>query len=71
MLSRYFYVNIDRGISAPGHGREVVDVRNSVGKRFLFQLKPTVQLPGAKGYGTWVLIYTVTHTYDIGLSREF
>ena len=35
------YVIIDHGISAPGHGIEVVDCLNATEKRFLFQLMCT------------------------------
>ena len=37
MLSQAFYVIIDRGISAPGHVKEVVYGLNDIAKRFLFQ----------------------------------
>ena len=52
MLSQAFSVIIDRGISAPVHGREVIDGLNSIDKRFLIQFISTVQLMGAKGYDT-------------------
>ena len=52
MLSQAFYVIVDRGISAPENGREVVDGLNAIGKSFLSQLMANVQLPGAKGYDT-------------------
>ena len=47
MLSQIFSVIIDPSVSAPGHGREVVDGLNITYIRFLFQLMSTVQLPGA------------------------
>ena len=43
-----FYAFIDRGISAPGHGREVVDFINAIYKSFFFQFISTVKLPGEK-----------------------
>ena len=58
MLSQAFSVIIDRGISAPRHIREVVDE---------LQLIPTVQLPGAKGYHTQVIMHTGTHTSYVHL----
>ena len=36
---------IDRGISAPGHVKEVVDGLNAIDKRYIYQLMPNVQLP--------------------------
>ena len=35
---------IDRGISAPVHGKEVVDELNAVDKRYIYQLMSKVQL---------------------------
>ena len=71
MLSQSFSVIIDRGISAPGHVREVVDGLNAIDKRFLFQLISIVQLPGAQGYDTQMVMHTGTRTYDVSFSSEF
>ena len=35
---------IDRGISAPRHGKEVVDDLNATEKRFMYQLMSNVKL---------------------------
>ena len=70
MLSQAFYVIFDRGISSPRHGREVVDGLNAIEKRFLFQLMSTLQLPGAEGYDTQMVINTVTRTYHVSFSSE-
>ena len=48
MLSQDIYVIIDCGISAPGYVRELVDGRNAIDKRVLFQVIPIMQLPGEK-----------------------
>ena len=69
MLSQYFSVIIERGISAPGHGREVVDGLNSIDKMFLFQLVSTVQFTGENFYDTHMVIHTGTHTSDGSLDR--
>ena len=58
MLSQVFSVIIDCGISAPGHGRELVHGFKSIDKMFLFQLISTVKLPGETllhidGYAHW------------------
>ena len=39
-------VIFDWGISAPEHGKEVVDGLNAIYKRYIYQLISTVQLPG-------------------------
>ena len=69
ILSRAFSVIIDRGISAPAHGREVVDGLNAIYKRFIFPLISTVKLPGEKGYGTQMVMHTGTCTFDFSLAR--
>ena len=45
VTSQCYSIIIDQGISAPGHGKEVVDGINNVYKRYIYQLISTVQLP--------------------------
>ena len=45
MLQCYSVI-IDRGISAPLHGKEVVDVLNVIDKRYIYQLMSNAQLHG-------------------------
>ena len=47
-FSQLHSIIFDRGVSAPGHGKEVVGVLNAIGKRYMYQLMSTVQLPGSK-----------------------
>ena len=70
MLSQDFYVIIERGISAPGYGRQLADVLNATVKRFLLQLISTVQLPGAKSYDTQMVIHIGTRKFDVRLARK-
>ena len=51
---------IDRGISAPGHGKEVVDGLNAVDKRYIYQLMSKVQLPGSFRFDSQNKMHTVT-----------
>ena len=46
VMSQCYYIIIDRGISAPRHGKEVVDKLNYVDKLYIYQLMSTVKLPG-------------------------
>ena len=46
VMSQCYAVIIDQGISAPGHGKEVVDGLNTIGKCYIYQLMSNVQLPG-------------------------
>ena len=56
VLQPYFYCQYYRiiycGISAPGHGIEIVDGLNATDKRLIFHLMVTVQIPGSKSFGT-------------------
>ena len=45
VISHTCLLIIDRGISAPGHGKEVVDGLNDVDKRYIYHLMSKVQLP--------------------------
>ena len=69
MLLQDFSVIIDRCISAPGHGREVIDVLNSTYKRFLLQLMSNVKLLGEKIYNTQMVMHSATSTDDVSLAR--
>ena len=48
VLSQHHSIIFDWGISAPGHGQQVVDGINVIYKRYMYQLISTVQLPGQK-----------------------
>ena len=48
VLSQRQYIIFDWSISAPGHGKEVVDGLNAIDKLYMYQLMSTVQLPGSK-----------------------
>ena len=45
VFSQCYSIIIDRGISAPGHGKEVVDGINYIDKLYIYQLMSNVQLP--------------------------
>ena len=45
VISQCYSIIIDQFISAPGHGKEVVDGLNSVDKSYIYQLMSKVQLP--------------------------
>ena len=44
VILQCYSIIIDRGISAPGHGKEVVDGINYFDKRYIYQLMSTIQL---------------------------
>ena len=47
-MSQCDSVIIDRGISEPGNGKEVVDGLNAVYTSYIYKLISNVQLPGKK-----------------------
>ena len=49
-LSQSHSIIFDWYISAPGHGKEVVEGLNSVDKRYMYQWMSNVQFPGSKGF---------------------
>ena len=69
MFSQSYNIIIDCGFSAPGHGREVVDVLKTTDKRFLFQLISTIKLSSYKLYDTQMGMHSATHKADASLAR--
>ena len=70
-MSQYNSIIIDRGISAPGHGKEVVDGLNSVDKRYIYKFMSTVQLHGSNRFDSQMKIHTGNQKYDVRLAKEF
>ena len=60
VMSQTYSIIIDRGISAPGHGKEVVDGLNAVDNRYTYQLMPKVQLLGSVRFDSQIRIHTGT-----------
>ena len=71
VISQTYSLIIDRGISAPGHGKEVVDGLNAVDKRYIYQLMSKVQLTGSIRFDSQIKIHTGTEKKDVSLAREF
>ena len=60
VLSQSHSIIFDWAISAPEHGKEVVDGINSVDKRYMYKLRSTVQLPGSKIFEKQIIIHSCT-----------
>ena len=71
VMSQCYSVIIDRCISAPGHGKEVVNGLNVVDKRYIYQLMSTVQLPGSNRFDSQIQMHTGNQKYGVGLYKEF
>ena len=70
-MSQCYSVITDRGISAPGHDKEVVDRLNAVDKRYIYKLMSTVKLPGSNIFDSQMQIHTGNQKYDVSLAKEF
>ena len=71
VMSQCYSIVIDRGISAPGYGKEVVDGINSVDKRYIYKLMSTVQLPASNIFYSQIQMHTGNQKYDVSLSKGF
>ena len=71
VLSQSHSIIFDRVISAPGHGKEVVNGLNATEKRYMYQLISTVQLPGSKTFDSHILMHSCTPKKDVSMAKEF
>ena len=71
VISKTYSLIIYRGISAPAHGKEVVDGLNAVDKRYIYQLISKVQLPGSVRLDSHIKMHTGTEKEDVSLAQEF
>ena len=71
VISQTYSLIIDRGISAPGHGKEVVDGLNAVDKRYIYQLMSKIQLSGSIRFDSQIKIHTSTEKKDVSLAMSF
>ena len=67
----FYSIIIDRGISAPSHGKEIVNVINVIVKRYIYQLMYNVQLTVSKIFDSRILMYSCTQNNDASLAKQF
>ena len=70
-MSQTCSIVTDYGISAPGHGKEVVDGINGVDKRYINKLMSKVQLTGSVRFDSQIKMHTGNENKDVSLSHEF
>ena len=70
-MSQCYYIIIDQGISAPGHGKEVVDGLNDVDNCYIYQLMSTVQLTGSNMFDSQMKMHNDNQKDDVSLAKEF
>ena len=71
VMSQCYSLIIDRGISAPRHGKEVVYGINVVDKRYIYQLMSNVKLAGPNRFDSHMKMHTVNQNNDVSLARQF
>ena len=59
VMCQCYSIIIDRGISTPGNGKEVVDGLNDVDERYIYQSMSTVKLTGSKIIDFQMQMHTV------------
>ena len=69
LMSQCYSFIIDRGKSAPGHGKEIVDGLNAIDKYYIYKLMYNVQLPGSKIFYSQMQIHTSTQNNDVSLAK--
>ena len=69
VMSQYYSIIIDWGISAPGHGKEVVDLLNDVDKSYIYQSMSTVQLPVSNRFDSQIKMHTGNRKYNVTLAK--
>ena len=70
VFPQFHSIIIGRGISAPGHGNEVVDVLNGIGKRYMYKLMSNVQLPVSRTFDSQIIMHYFTPKNDVSLAKE-
>ena len=70
VLSQCHSIVIYRGISAPGHGKEVVHGLNFIFNRYMYQLMSNVQLPGSKTFDSHILMHSSAPKKYVSLAKE-
>ena len=65
VMSQCYSIIIDRGIGAPGHGKEFVDGLNAVDKRKIYQLISTIKLPRSNIFDSQMQMHTAKKNNDV------
>ena len=71
VMSQYYSIIIDLGISASGHEKEVVDGLNAFYKRYIYQFISTVQLPVSNIFDSQIQMHTGNQKDDVSLDKAF
>ena len=69
VMLKCYSVMIDRGISAPGHGKEVVDGLNGIDEHYIYKLMSNVHLQASKTLNSQILMHSITQNNDVSLEK--
>ena len=70
-MSQCYSIIIYQGMSALGHGKEVVDGINAVDKRYIYQLISTDKLTGSIRFDSKIKMHNGNKKDDVSLAKEF
>ena len=71
VISQCDSIIIDRGIRAPGHGKEVVYGLNVVDRRYIYQLMSNVTFTGSNRFDSKMKMHTGNQKYAVSLAKKF
>ena len=71
VMSQCYSIIIDRCISAPGHGKEVLYGLNEIYKGYIYQLMSNIQLTGSETLDSQILLHYCTEKNDVSLAKQF
>ena len=66
-----YSIIIDPGISAPRHGKEVLNGINDINNRYKYQIMSNVKLPRSKIFETQIIMHSCTQKKDVSLDKQF
>ena len=69
VMLKFYSIIIDRGISAPVSGKDVVNGLNAIDKRYIYQLMYNVQLPGSKLFDSYIIMDYWTQNNDVSMDK--
>ena len=69
VLSQRHSIIFDWVISAPVHGKEVVDCLNSIDTRYMYQLISTFKIPGLRIFDSQIIMHSCTPKNDVSLDK--
>ena len=70
VLSQSHSIIIYRGISAPGHGKELVDGPNDIDKRYMYKLLSNVQLTVSITFDSQIIMNYCAPKNDASMAKE-